>query len=268
MILKLLQLEYKKFKKNSVITMLLGMFLIFFPTAIFFFQDIQVPLPGFTKETIFGFPGIWEYMGYEGSWMIFFFLGFIAVHMVTSEITNKTLRQNIITGLNRSEYFIGKLLAIIVLALFGTVYYFICAFAVGWFSSSDPSISLAFQMDYAVPKFFLMTLGYMSLGLLTGFVVRKAGLAVLFYISYVLFLEPLIKLLHIQTHESKFVNYWPSNMMEDLMPFPVWKMAGQIPFNDISYPFLLTTPEAVIGTSIYTVLFIVLAWLHFKKYDI
>lgn len=268
MILRLLRLEYKKFRKNSVISMLVGMFLIFFPIAIFFFEDVELPIPGFTKDSIFGFPGIWEYMGYEGSWMIFFFFGFITVHMITSEVSNKTLRQNIITGLNRNEYFIAKLSGITVLSLFATFYYFISAFAVGWFSTENPSLSLAFEMNYAVPKFLLMTFGFLSLALMIGFVIRKSGLAVLSYLSYVLFLEPLIKLFHIQMHQSKYVNYWPANIMEDLMPFPLWRFAENIPRKDISYNFLLSAQEAVIGTILYSLLFIGLAWMHFKKADI
>jgi ABC-type transport system involved in multi-copper enzyme maturation permease subunit len=270
MIFKLLALEYKKFKKNSVITMLLGMYLIFHPIAIFFIQDLELPIPGFTKESIYGFPGIWEYMAYEGSWLVFFFLGFIAVHIVTSEVSNKTLRQNIITGLSRRDFFIGKLAVVTSLAIFASIYYFICSFAIGWLSTSEPNMELALQTDFAVPKFFLMSFAYMIFGLFVGFVIRKAGLAVLAYLSYVMFLEPLIKLLHIQLYQgtvSKIVNYWPTNMMEDLTPNPFYKIAENIP-SGIDYPFLLSTQEAVIGSCIYTVLFITLAWLHFKKNDI
>jgi len=102
--LHLLSLEIKKFRNNAVVDLFGIMFLVTMPTVIFVgkqFKDVPPPFP--STDKIFTFPGIWEYLGYVGNWLVFFFLGFIMLYIITSEVNFKTMRQNIITGLSRRD---------------------------------------------------------------------------------------------------------------------------------------------------------------------
>ncbi len=283
--LNLLALEWKKFKSNSVVTLLGFLFLILFPVGIFSLKEFmpeEVPFPILpTRRIVFEFPAIWDYLGYEGNWMIFFFIGFIGVHMVTSEVSNKTLRQNILTGMTRKEYFLGKVYSITAISLACTVLYVLMAMLIGWFHTEDVTFSQAMDCDYAPLKYFLMCMGYLSFGLFLGFVIRKGGIATFFYLSYILFLELLVRaLLYFHVFNkidwlNKFdfiVNYLPMNVIEDLMPMPVYKILDELPdkFRD-DIPIVgevLTTTQSIVGSTFYIILFLGLAYRSFSRRDI
>lgn len=266
--LNYLRLEYQKFGKNSVINMLVLMFLIFHPTLIFIGREIKPIPPVFlTNDIFFEFPTVWAWMGFAGNWLVYFFLGFIAVHIVTSEVTNKTMRQGVINGMTRTEFFMSKLTVIFTISLLATLYYALCTIAIGWLNTKEPSMAMAFENEYAIPRYFLMCMGYMSFGLMIGIVIRRPGISVLLYWSYILFLEPLIRWAgHKRIFDNETMNYYPMNAVEDLQPFPFYNFARFVP-NDVDFEFLLSYKMATILTIIYTLLFLGLGYWNLMKKD-
>ena len=115
--IKLLTLEWNKFKDNSVVRLLFFIYLFIFPILMLIFKDDNVipQTPFFDPKDIFRYPGIWEWLGYIGNWMVYFILGFLIVYIISIEVTYKTMRQNIITGLTRTDYFISKFAIVIFL---------------------------------------------------------------------------------------------------------------------------------------------------------
>ena len=118
----------------------------------------------FTGKSLVEFPTIWQYLAYDGNWMVFFFLGFMSVLSITNEFGNKTLRQNIITGLSRADFFKGKFVFIAALALLATAYYFLCGSVIGLLYTEDFTVAKFTENLDFVPRFFLMSFGYMSIG--------------------------------------------------------------------------------------------------------
>lgn len=268
--IRLLTLEYYKFKKNAVISLLAIMFVATLPTVIFIgkeFENIPPPLP--SNKMIFNFPLVWDYLGYSGSWLSFFFLGLISVFIVVNEISYKTFRQNVITGMTRKEYFLSKLYSIMVISLLAALYYGFIALTIGFMHAEELDWSKVFDSSYAVPRFFLMCMGYMSFGLFCGFVIRRSGVAVLFYLIYILMLESLIKwAVHFRIFENDSINYYPMNCVEDLMPFPIYRFADMIPKKGLNFEFLLSYSHAAIGTIFWSVVFLGIAYYSFIKRDI
>ncbi len=81
-IINLIKLEFAKYKNNSLIQMLLLFFTILMPTSIFVLKKVDIPLlPG--AGSFFSFPYLWEYQAYAGSWLAFFFLGYMGVYSIT-----------------------------------------------------------------------------------------------------------------------------------------------------------------------------------------
>ncbi len=269
-ITQLLILEWKKFRNNSVFNLFSIMFLVTFPTAIFIGKEIQLPDMVLKTSDFFTFPTNWEWMAYAGNWLVFFFLGFIMMNMVTSEVGFKTMRQNIITGMTRSDYFLSKLYAALALGLGATLYYAICTLVIGFFHNDPYSFTNAFAEPEWLVRFFLMSMGYLSFALMVGFIIRRSGVAIFTYTCYILFIELMFKwMVHNRVFkDSSTINYWPMNAVEDLTPLPLWKKVENIPVKDINFDFLLTPTQAMIATSIYIVLFIGLAYWHFVKRDI
>ena len=266
----LLSLEIKKFRNNAVVDLFGLMFLITMPTIIFIgkeFKNLPPPIP--SSSVIFEFPGIWSYLGYAGNWLVFFFLGFIVLYTVTSEVDYKTMRQNIITGLSRKDYFLSKFYIVLSLSVFATLYYVIIALAIGYFHNDPYSLEGAFDNEMAIPRYFLMCLGYTSFALFLGFLIRKSGIAIFFYLCYVIFMEIMLKwLVHFKAFQNETINYWPLNAIEDLMPFPPYTFVDNIPRKDLDFPFLLSHNHAMITSSIYILLFLGVSYWNFSRKDI
>ncbi len=271
---KLLKIEYQKFSQNSIIRLLVILYFIFLPIAIFMAKEFD-NLPEFliSQDNIFTFLedgiNIWDFMGYIGNWMVFFFLGVVAVYLVAIEVTNKTMRQSIINGLTRQEYFLSKLASITLISIIASLYYAFCTLVIGFIHTEGASLSLAFDNDWAIPRYFLMSMGYLSFALLIAVLVRKPALAVFLYLTYVLLIEVVLRyMLQYLKVPVDYTRLFPMNMVEDMHPFPMFKIpAANMGPGNID-EMLLSYTTATGGTLIYTVLFIFLAYRLFIKTDI
>ena len=274
--LRLLKLEYTKFKNHSLIVILLLLYAIFFPLIIFFgkeFNDLPDPLRSI--DIFYKFPTVWDWQGYIGSWLVYFFLGMISVFFIVNEVRYKTFRQNIISGLTRKEYFLGKLYAITALSLGVSVYYFVVTMLIGTFHTDSFSLSEALDNSNATLRYFLISMGYMSFGLLCGFFIRRSGLAILFYLTYGIAIDPAIKWLCNSYVVQKFgwlddglVRFTPMNAMEDLMPLPAYRFVDLIPDIDFNFEFLLTYQQAIIASILWSTLFVYVAYRNFARRDL
>ncbi|MEO1711738.1 MAG: ABC transporter permease, partial [Bacteroidota bacterium] len=134
----LLHLEWLKLKQHRGFRVLVLMYLVLLPTLILIGKRLpDLPPPLVSAEAIYQFPGIFVYLGYEGNWLCFFLMGFLGVLFVTQEYSYKTLRQNIITGLSRRDYFLSKLYFMLTICLLATLYYTIVAFGYGLTHTPD-----------------------------------------------------------------------------------------------------------------------------------
>lgn len=269
MVAELFKLEWSKFRKNTTISLLMVFFLLFFPACLYFGRILDnIPDVFPVKVNIYEFPSIWEYLGYAGNWIVFFFLGVLVIYTVTIEVSNKTMRQAIIMGMSRKKFFIAKVMNVLWLSLFATLFYFLLSLVFGIIQSDEVSFKIIMDNDLAIIRFFLMCFGYLSFALFLAFLFRKAGLAVFFYISYVIIIEPLLKsLTRKYLFSNDYLNYFPLNAMEDLMPMPLFKYAEKLP-NDIDYTFLLSHKEAIILTIVYSAIFLGFTYFRFLKKDI
>lgn len=269
-IINLLHTEWLKFSKNAVVSLLAIMFVITMPTVIFVgkeFKNVPKPLPD--NRIFFEFPTMWDYLGYAGSWLVFFFLGLIVIFLITSEVGYKTMRQNVITGYTRKTYFLSKFSSMMVLAAFGTLLYAVIGLVIGFVHTEDATLSMAFDNKWAIGRFFLMSLGYMSLAFVIAFLVRRSGVAVLMYITYVMLIEHFLKwVIHFRMVKNATINYYPSNAFEDLMPFPLYRFADAIPRKDLTFDFLLSYPHAAITSMVFIALFIGISYWSFMRRDI
>jgi ABC-type transport system involved in multi-copper enzyme maturation permease subunit len=248
---------------------MLTFFSLFLPASLYF-TTILPTLPAFfpSKESIIQFPSIWEYLGYAGNWMSFFFLGVLAIYLVSIEINNKTLRQSIIIGLSRQEYFLSKVLSIFILSIGATLFYTILCIIIGTINTETDTLKLMFDNNYAIPRFFLMTFGYLSFALFLIFIIRRSGIALFLYIAYGIIIEVLIRYFIIEkVSNTAITNYFPLNSFEDLMPNPAFKFTESIP-NSVDFDFLLTHQQAALSSIIYIILFLGISYLSFMKRDI
>jgi ABC-2 type transport system permease protein len=269
--LYLLKLEWLKQKDYVLFRILAAAYLVFLPASIFVGKKLDMGgnAPFNPVKEFFNFPTVWEWLGYIGNWMVFFVLGFLSVLMVTNEYTNKTLRQNIIAGLDREEFFKSKLVFMSVVALAATIYYAVCALVIGFIHVDDTLYfsTVVKNMDY-VPRFWLMSMGYMSFGLLVGLLTKKTGIALFVYLGYSMVLESILRwVVHLYFFKNISMSFYPLNAMEDLAPLPVAEIANDL-LKQQGFRMLLTPMEAAITTIIYTALFLFWSYKRLKNSDL
>ncbi len=268
--LHLLQLEWKKFHKNIVFRVLAILYMIALPAGFILLYSIPKPEEVQLEiQSFFMFPNIWQYIGFAGNWAVFFLFGFAMILSVTMEFSNKTMRQNIITGMTRRDYFLAKFVWAIALSLMATAYYVAVCLCIGFFQTDTVYMSKLLQEIGYVPRYFLMSLGFMSIALLVGLLLRRTGLALVFYLMYNIALEPLIRYgIHMRyVAKNKSIHFYPFNSMEDLVPIPFLDMLDEF-IEEYHFTMLLEPGEALITSSIYTVLFFAWSYYLLRRRDL
>ncbi len=181
------------------------------------------------------------------------------------------MRQNIITGMTRNEFFAAKILSGMAISLYATLLFFVSTAIIGLAHQETFDVAAMLKgQQYVILRFFLLSFGYFSFGLMAGYVIRKPGLSLFFYVSYVIFIEPLI--LRWGLHNKllgggKSIFFYPMNAIEDLAPLPFFKYAKNFaPKSD--YFTLLTYTEATVISVICIAVFLGVSYWLFKKRDI
>jgi ABC-2 type transport system permease protein len=262
-----LLLEWKKFHKNTVFRVLMLLYMLVLPGIFMLIYGVPKPEMAQTEmKSFLMFPNIWQYLGFVGNNVVFFLFGFAMILSITSEYSNKTLRQNIITGLSRQEFFLSKFTWALALSVFATLYYALCCLVTGFLQTDTIYLSKVTQEMSYVPRYFLMSLGFMSFAMLFGLLFRRSGLALIMYLMYNIALEPMLRYgLHMRYFKNKSMHFYPMNSMEDLVPVPFVDMLEDF-MRENEFTFLLTPTEAVISTIVYTCLIFGCSyWLLLKR---
>ena len=266
--LHLLKLELKKVNNYRPFQVMALLYLIALPASLLVTKSLPEEIGMFFgSQGFYTFPNVWRFLGYIGNWIGFFFLGFMGVLSITSEYGNKTLRQNIITGLTRKDYFFAKVVFIAAISLAATVYYFLVGTTIG-LAHADPFYFDVFtqNLDY-IPRFFLMCFGYMSLGLLSGTLVRRTGFAIFLFLAYGIFIETILRGIHLYYLEHRSCIFYPVNALEDLTPIPFPDMANEMIKEMEFHPFMSAT-EAIVTSSIFTFIFLFGVYQLLMKRDL
>ncbi len=266
----LLLLEWKKFKSNAVVRVLGLIYILIAPLVILagkdIFKDMPPPMP--SSKLFYEFPTVWDYQGYIGNWLVPFCLGFLAIYIITSEVSNRTMRQNILTGMTKQEFFKSKLLSVFVMAIVATILYAVSTIVIGLIFTDGVDMEILFDNNWAILRFFLLCLGYLSFALMLAFVIRRGTLSLLVYFLYVMMLEPIFMAIHVYYFKNSTRNFWPMNSIEDLMPLPMFKIPDYYVNKEWDFSLLLSYNQAMLMTVIYTSVFIFIAYKSFMKNDI
>ena len=135
----LLLLEWMKVRRYRTFWVLFTLFLISmfgisFIWWYFSYQlsqgDMAMKMAGSMLFGSFNFPGVFITLTQISSWLLYF-PGFVIIFHTTNEFTFKTHRQNIIDGLERSDFIKAKLGFAFILALLCTLVVFVSCLIFG-----------------------------------------------------------------------------------------------------------------------------------------
>lgn len=225
--LRLFNIEFYKFKRSksakvlSIIYFSLFAFIALFTSIRFDFGAVDFRV---AEQGIFNFPYIWHFNAYFLA-ILKIFLAIVIVSLMSSEYTNRTLKQNLIDGLSKWEFIQSKFSMVVALSLVSTLVYFIVSLILGLIFSDFTEPSIIFSDLEYVGAYFVKLIGFFSLCMFLGVLVKRSAFA-LGFLFLVWVLEGLIRLgINFQAQSLDFLKqFLPLQSMSNLIVEPVTKL--------------------------------------------
>ncbi|RAJ10836.1 hypothetical protein LX64_00443 [Chitinophaga skermanii] len=257
----LLYVEWLKVKKYKAFWIILGIFAVPFPII---FMEIMKKIDekaGVVGVMFTAFPSIWQMSGFWSS-INLVLLAMLVILMITNENTYRTIRQNIIDGWSREQFFTAKLLQVIMLSVLATIVATIAGIITG---VALDDMHNASKGSYFIFYIFLQSLCYLSAALFIGLYVKRAALAIAIYFMYVVIGGEFLLQFVMNKYLGGYVgNFLPLQASDELVPFPNMdklskEVTGKAPLDPSIY---------LIATLVYIGLFIFLSYRKMKKADL
>ncbi len=198
--MKLFLIEWHKLKNHNFFWIGIGLYVLcivllvtMFGTAPFLAQtdDAMIKLPKNLAEAgFYGLPNVWRNVTYI-SLFLKFIPAFLVVFFLTNEYSYKTLRQNVIDGLSRSQFFWSKIMGLTFITLIGLVTLMITSLIVIAIYNSDSSVidyfnGSSYLLNYFVEVFFMMILAFFM-----AILFRRSAIAIIVVLAYYYIIEPI-----------------------------------------------------------------------------
>ncbi len=255
---KLVSIELKKVIPYLTFWVILALYVALIFVVFFLAHTIKLnnKLSFLNLKSYYTFPDLWHTLTYIASFFTLL-LGILVIILITNEFTFRTARQNIIDGLSKADFLAGKLLLLLLIALFATAIVFITGMVNGLLQTDNPVTSMILaKMDFVV-AYFVQTMAYLCFALFTGMLVKKSGLAIGIFLLYSKIIEPLAG----WKMPDAISNYLPFHTISGLIQNPALKMIGfAVPESPLGIHFAFT-----VG---YSLLFIAGSYLLLSRRDL
>lgn len=171
------------------------------------------------KVPLYHFPDIWQNLTYVAQYFRLL-LGILIIISITNEFSYKTIRQNVIDGLDRFDFLGSKVLMILGLSIISTVFVFLIGLLMGSIYSPEAEMRFMFKHVEFIPAFFMATFNYLLLVMVIALIVKRAGLSIVILLVYP-FLEFMVEVILPESLEF-LTNYLPYTALSNLidLPFP------------------------------------------------
>lgn len=274
---RLLSIELQKIWKNKASRVLTISYFVLL-SFIALIASIKFEIGNFKLHLadmgIFNFPYIWHFNTYIADFLNFF-LAIVIVSMVANEYSYGTLKQNLIDGMSKKEMVMSKFLTVGLFAAMTTVYIFVMSLILGYCFSSYTEIGIVFSELEYLAAFFVKLLGFFSLCLFLGILVKRSAFAIGFLLLLYIAEGILYGILRFNISPEVAQNvmgFFPVTAMSNLIVEPFSRLAviksigAQIGVKDIKdYSVHLTHVVIVIA---WIALLMFLSYKLLKKRDL
>jgi len=184
--MRLLNIELHKLRYNrsvkviSIVYFVLITFIAFIASVEFNFGDFHFRV---ADQGIFNFPFIWHFNTYIAA-ILKLFLAIVIVSMISNEYSYRTLKQNLIDGLNKKEFILSKFLTVLLFAAASTFFIFIVSLILGLIFSDYNEIGIIFSGLEYIGAYFLKLTAFFSFCLFLGVMVKRSAFALGFLIVW------------------------------------------------------------------------------------
>lgn len=217
------------------------------------------------KSIAFIFPDVWQNITFVASLQYFIkiILGLIIIIIITSEYSFLTIRSNIISGLSKKDFLLGKIEFILLLGLFSTLVVFLSGLYLGFKHTPSPNLENVFGKMIFLLAYFIEIVSFLLFCLLLGIILKKTGLTFIALFVY-LIVEPIL--------EFKLPDY-----IGEYLPLEVINNVIQSPNTSLlkvkSADFPFEFQEAIHFSDVFTCLiyaslFVLISYFILKKRDL
>ena len=275
--MKLLTIELKKILTFKTFWIVLGLYFLFLAVGIIMAEYIvnamvddvnkrlPIPLP---HAVLFNFPDIWQNLTFFASIrFVLIFPAITVIILITNEFANKTVRQNIVNGMSRSEFISSKLQLVFMFALGITLILTLVMFILGLTHSDSQSLSMMLNRFSFVFGFFIQMFSYLCYAFFVAFLIRNTGLAIALFTLYTIIIEPVIYFILRAPFmwENTVYTYLPVNSVIRVVEYP------SIPALKKLMDFHLQDQVSLLASAvplIYAAVMIGIVYWTFKKKDL
>jgi len=274
---KLLKIETLKAFHNTTFRVILILHFLLFFLLIYVVTKIDITVPGFDTKNLFIFPNVWGLFTWFASWFNLLFLGTLLIILTGNEFNFKTSRLQIMNGLSRNEFFYGKGLMIVLIALWSMILVFLAGLVIGMIFTPNLSFHSFLSNSYFLLVYFIQAIGYMAFALMIVSVFRSNALSIMMYLLYFIMIEPIVRVFFPKLIRS----YFPVKVISGLTPIPEFlsltsktELAGsngksQLDFDSIGLKaHSLHLSTSIILALVYTGLFLLISFWIIRKRDL
>lgn len=225
---------------------------------------------------IFNFPFIWHFNTYIAA-ILKLFLAIVIVSMMANEYSYGTLKQNLIDGMSKQEFVLSKFLTVVLFAFSSTIFVFVMSLILGYSFSSYTELSIVFSGLEYVLAYFVKLVGFFSLCLFLGVLVKRSAFAIGFLFVWNI-VEAIangilsFKLFPNNDTAAQITQFFPLQSMSNLIVEPFTKLSviqnvttalGATDIKDYSVHF-----SAIIIVLAWTAIFVFLSYKLIEKRDL
>ncbi len=187
------------------------------------FEDFGQKL-NISRIPLYHFPDVWLNLIWFGG-LLKIVLAIMVVISITNEYTYRTLRQNIIDGLSRSEFLISKILTNVLLSLMSVAMIFVVGLVTGLIYSPYVELDrITTDLEF-FPAYFLEIFFFLSYALMLGILIKRSGLTII-----LLLLSQMIESIitaNIDDYVPWLIPFFPMKSIWNLIEFPLPRYAFQ-----------------------------------------
>src|SRR5690554_1008531 len=225
--MRLLKIELHKLRYNrsvkviSIVYFVLITFIAFIASIEFNFGDFNFRV---ADQGIFNFPFIWHFNTYIAA-ILKLFLAIVIVSMISNEYSYRTLKQNLIDGLNKKEFILSKFLTVLLFAVASTFFIFVVSLILGLTFSDYNEIGIIFSDLEYIGAYFLKLTVFFSFCLFLGVMVKRSSFALGFLIvlQFIVWLSYIVMILRVFKYTDiteSVAQFFPLASMSNLIREP------------------------------------------------
>jgi hypothetical protein len=211
-----------------------------------------------SRIPLYHFPDVWLNLVWFSGWLKTV-LAIMVVISITNEFTYRTLRQNVIDGLSRSEFLISKILTNVLLSFMSVAMIFVIGLVTGLIYTPEVELDRILTDLEFFPAYFLEIFFYLSYALMLGIIIQRSGLTII-----VLLLTQMIESIitaNIDDYVPWLIPYFPMKSIWFMIEFPLPRYY----FQEIKDYLTFSTVITVIA---WTFLFNYFSYVKLKRADI